>query len=343
MTAVEPCPASPTLADVARAAGVSLATASRVLNRVPLVRAETRRQVESAIAALGYRRQRAARSAPPARTRSIALVVCEEGLRLFTDPYFARIVAGISREVTAAEVQLVLLTVPSTKDSQVPAMHYLGSGPVDGALFVSMHGRSPLNVGRIGVPVVVGGQPMHGNDINQVSYVDVDNHGGAVRAVRHLIDSGRSMIATVAGPRDMTAGFDRLAGYRRVMADAERSDHGLVYFGDFSQASGEHATVRLLERRPHVDAIFAASDLMAVGVLRALRRAGRRVPDDVAVIGFDDLPVGRHTDPPLTTVRQPTEELGARMVRELLGLMDDSSAPQCGVVLDTELVPRASA
>jgi DNA-binding LacI/PurR family transcriptional regulator len=343
VTAAEPCPASPTLAEVARVAGVSLATASRVLNQVPLVRPETRRQVETAMAALGYRRHRAARTAPPPRTRSIALVVCEESLRLFSDPYFARLDTGVDRVVTTAGMQLVLLTVPSTKDHQTPAMDYLGGGSVDGALFVSVHGRNPLKLGRIGIPVVVAGRPVPGGDKDPVSYVDVDNHGGAVQAVRRLVDSGRSVIATVAGPRDMTAGFDRLAGYRQVMAQTERSDHGLVYFGDFSQVSGEHATIRLLERQPRVDAIFTASDLMAVGVLRALRRAGRRVPDDVAVVGFDDLPIGRHTDPPLTTVRQPTEELGARMARELLRLMDDRCAPQCGIMLDTELVPRASA
>ncbi|WP_394468223.1 LacI family DNA-binding transcriptional regulator [Kutzneria buriramensis] len=339
MTTVELFPARPTLADVARAAGVSLATASRVLNGFPRVRTETRRQVESAMATLGYERQRAARGAPQPRSRSIAFVVCEEGLRMFSDPYFARIVVGVSREVTAAGLQLVLLPVPSTKDCQAPAMHYLSSGHVDGALFVSMHGRSPLDLDRIEVPVVIGGRPSSG----QVSYVDADNLGGASQAVRHLIDSGRSVIATVAGPRDMTVGLDRLAGYRQVMADAQRSDHGLVFFGDFGQASGEHATTRLLERRPDVDAIFTASDLMAVGVLRALRRTGRRVPDDVAVIGFDDLPIGRHTDPPLTTVRQPIEEMGARMTRELLSQIVAGPSTPRRVVLDTELVLRASA
>jgi DNA-binding LacI/PurR family transcriptional regulator len=342
VTAVEPCPARPTLADVARAAGVSSATASRVLNGFPRVRAETRRQVESAMATLGYERQRAARGPTQPRTRSIAFVVCEEGMRLFSDPYFARIVVGVGREVTAAGLQLVLLPVPSTMDCQAPAMHYLSSGHVDGALFVSMHGRSPLDLDRIEVPVVVGGRPVDGEH-GDVSYVDADNVGGAAQAVRHLIDSGRSSIATVAGPRDMTVGLDRLAGYRRVMADAERSDHGLVAFGDFGQASGEHAAARLLERRPDVDAIFTASDLMAVGVLRALRRAGRRVPDDVAVIGFDDLPIGRRTDPPLTTVRQPIEEMGARMTRELLGLIVSGPSTPRRVVLDTELVLRASA
>ena len=342
MTAVEPCPVRPTLADVARAAGVSSATASRVLSGFPGVSPEKRRQVEAATAALGYERQRAARTTAQPRTRSIAFVICEEGLRLFSDPYFARIVVGASREVTAAGMQLVLLPVPSTKDCQMPAMHYLSAGHVDGALFVSMHGRSPLDLDHIGIPVVIGGRPINGDD-GRVSYVDADNRGGAAQAVRHLIDSGRSVVATVAGPRDMTVGLDRLAGYRRVMADAERSDHGLVFFGDFGQASGEHATTRLLERRPDVDAIFTASDLMAVGVLRALRRAGRRVPDDVAVIGFDDLPIGRHTDPPLTTVRQPIEEMGARMTRELIGLIVGGPSAPRRVVLDTELVLRASA
>jgi DNA-binding LacI/PurR family transcriptional regulator len=333
----------PTLADVARAAGVSSATASRVLNGFSRVRPETRRQVESAMAALGYERQRAARTPTQRRTRSIALVVCEENLKLFSDPYFARIVIGIGREAIAAGLQLVLLPVQSTPDCQAPAMHYLTGSHVDGALFVSMHGRSPLNLDAIDIPVVVGGRPVGAEADIPVTYVDADNRGGAARAVRHLIDSGRSVIATVAGPRDMTAGFDRLAGYRQVMADANRSDHGLVFFGDFGQASGEHATARLLERRPDVDAIFTASDLMAVGVLRALRRAGRDVPDDVAVIGFDDLAIGRHTDPPLTTVHQPIEEMGARMARELLGLIAGRCAPPRGVVLDTELVLRASA
>jgi DNA-binding LacI/PurR family transcriptional regulator len=343
VTTVELPDSRPTLADVARAAGVSSATASRVLNGFPRVRPETRKQVESAMAELGYVRRRAARMSTPRRTRSIAFVVCEEGLRLFADPYFARVVFGASRELTAAGMQLVLLTVPSTEDYQTSAVHYLGSGHVDGALFVSMHGRRPLNLEQVGIPVVLGGRPVYGEGEGRFSYVDADNLGGAERAVRYLIDQGRTTIATVAGPRDMTAGADRLKGYRQVMFEADRPDHGLVVFGDFGQASGEHATARLIERRPDVDAIFAASDLMAVGVLRALKRAGRRVPDDVAVIGFDDAPIGRHTDPPLTTVRQPIEEMGSRMTRELLAMIGGSPGTQRCVVLDTELVVRGSA
>ncbi|WP_284746204.1 LacI family DNA-binding transcriptional regulator [Amycolatopsis sp. RTGN1] len=330
----------PTLADVARAAGVSTATASRVLNGFPRVRPKTRNQVESAMSALGYARQRAAR-ATAGRTGSVALVVCEEVLRLFADPYFARISTGAGRELTEAGLQLVLLTVPATENYQAPVVRYLDGGHVDGALVVGMHGRRPLDLGWLGIPVVFGGRPVCAREPGRSSYVDVDNRGGAQRATQRFLDAGRRTVATIAGPQDMTAGVDRLLGYRQAVAGAGHGDRGLVVFGDFGQASGEHATARLLDRRPNVDAIFAASDMMAVGAMRALRRAGRRVPGDVAVIGFDDLPIGRRTDPPLTTVRQPIEEMGARMTGELLAMLGGSAGPRCAV-LDTELVARIS-
>ncbi|MFJ1760053.1 LacI family DNA-binding transcriptional regulator [Amycolatopsis sp. NPDC088138] len=329
----------PTLADVARVAGVSTATASRVLNGFPRVRPQTREQVESAMAALGYARHRAARAlAGP--TGSVALVVCEEVPRLFADPYFARVAAGAGRALTGVGLQLVLLTVPATEDYQAPVVRYLDGGHVDGALVIGMHGRRPLDLGRLGIPVVFGGRPACGRE-GRFSYVDVDNRGGSRRATQRFLDAGRHTVATIAGPQDMTAGVDRLLGYRQAVSDAGHGDRGLVVFGDFGQASGEHATARLLDRRPNVDAIFAASDMMAIGALRALRRAGRRVPGDVAVIGFDGLPIGRRTDPPLTTVRQPIEEMGARMTGELLAMLGGSAGPR-RAVLDTELVARTS-
>ncbi|MEQ0564494.1 LacI family DNA-binding transcriptional regulator [Amycolatopsis sp. NEAU-NG30] len=341
MSSAESSEFRPTLADVARAAGVSTATASRVLNGFPRVSPQRRRQVESAMLALGYARQRAARGSAAGRTGSIALVVCEEVLRMFTDPYFPRIAAGVGKELAAVDLQLVLLTVPSTENYQAPVQRYLEGGHVDGALVVGMHGRRPLDLDWLGIPVVFGGRPVHEGTPGGLSYVDVDNRGGARLATQRLIDSGRQTVATIAGPQDMTAGVDRLHGYRQAVLRAGRPDPGLVVFGDFGQASGEHAMARLLDRRPDVDAVFAASDMMAVGALRALRRAGRQVPGDVAVIGFDDLPISRWTDPPLTTVRQPVEEMGARMTGELLALIDGSVPRRC-TVLDTELVLRKS-
>ncbi|WP_410671630.1 LacI family DNA-binding transcriptional regulator [Amycolatopsis sp. cmx-4-68] len=342
MSTAESSELRPTLADVARVAGVSTATASRVLNGFPRVSPERRKQVESAMLALGYARQRAARTTTTRHTGSIALVVCEEVLRLFTDPYFPRIAAGVGRELAEVGLQLVLLTVPSTENYQAPVLRHLEGGHVDGALVVGMHGRRPLDLDWLGIPVVFGGRPVREGEPDRSSYVDVDNRGGARQATQRLIDGGRRTVATIAGPQDMTAGVDRLHGYRQAVLRAGRPDHGLVVFGDFGQASGEHAMARLLDRHPDVDAVFAASDLMAVGALRALRRAGREVPDDVALIGFDDLPISRRTDPPLTTVRQPVEEMGARMTGELLAMIG-GAAPRRHVVLDTRLVLRKSA
>jgi DNA-binding LacI/PurR family transcriptional regulator len=286
------------------------------------VRPGTRRQVEDAMTRLGYVRNRAAKGAKLRSTGSIALVVCEEGSRIFSDPFFPRIIWGVNRVLAPGGLQLVLLMARSDND-HLAAARYLRSGHVDGALFVSMHGQLPFDLEDLGVPVTLVGRPFSGD--GTLSYVDADNRGGAERAVQHLIAGGRARVATVAGPRDMIPGVDRLAGYHAAVLGAGISDPGL------------------LDRRPGLDAVFAASDLMAAGVLRALRSAGRRVPDDVAVVGFDDSPLARHTDPKLTTVRQPVDELGAQAARGLLALVGQTADGPRHIVLPTELVRRDSA
>ncbi len=339
MTVTFPAAAPPTLADVAQLAGVSSATASRVLTGSARVRPQTRRRVEEAMASLGYVRNRAARSADSRRAGSIAFVVCEENVKFFADPFFARLLWGVSKELSSVDLQLVLLTLHSPRECQTVS-RYLRSGHVDGALFVSMHGRLPFDLASLGIPLVLCGRPVNGGE--GLPYVDADNTGGAEMAVKHLIDKGRGAIATIAGPPDMGPGIDRLRGYRRAVSGAAGYDLGMVAYGDFSRVSGEHAVFRLLSHRPNLDAIFAASDLMAAGALRALRRTGRRVPDDVAVIGFDDSPLAQHTDPQLSTVRQPVEAMAARMARELLALIARAGRDPVQVVLDTELILRDS-
>jgi DNA-binding LacI/PurR family transcriptional regulator len=330
----------PTLADVALRAGVSSATASRVLSGSAHVRPQTRRKVTEAVASLGYVRNRAARSTDPRPAGSIALVVCEENVRAFADPFFARLLWSVTRELDAEDLQLVLLTLHSPHDGQkVP--RYLRSGHVDGAMFVGVHGKLTLDVAGLGIPVVLCGRPV--NDGEGLSYVDADNAGGAEAAVQYLIGKGRTAIATVAGPPDRGPGIDRLLGYRKGMASAGISDAGMVAYGDFSRSSGEHAMLRLIDHRPGLDAVFAASDLMAAGAIRALQRVGRRVPDDVAVIGFDDSPVAQQTSPPLSTVRQPIDAMAARMTRELLNLIGSPGQEPFRVVFDTKLILRESA
>ena len=289
---------------------------------------------------LGYVRNRAARSPSSRRAGSVALVMGEETIKVFADPFFARMLGSVSRELSSVDFQLVMLTLHSSRDHHTVS-RYLRSGHVDGALLVSMHGKRPLDLRSLGVPVVLAGRSF-GND-DGISYVDADNAGGATMAVEYLLKSGREMVATIAGPPDMAPGADRLAGYRKAMAEAGLGDPNLVVFGDFGRVSAEHALYRLLDRRPGIDAVFAASDLMAAGVLGALRRAGRRVPDDVAVIGFEDSPLAQHTDPKLTTVRQPVEAMGARMASELLALISRGGQQPAHVILDTELVIRDSA
>ncbi|CAM5609284.1 LacI family DNA-binding transcriptional regulator [Streptomyces hirsutus] len=177
-----------------------------------------------------------------------------------------------------------------------------------------------------------------------MTYVDADNVGGARSAVAHLLDSGRHAVATITGPSGMYVAQCRLRGYREALerAGAECRASWTVE-GDFSADSGHRAMAELIERAPEIDGVFAASDTMAAGALGALRAAGRRVPDDVAVIGFDDFPLAQHTDPKLTTVRQPLEEIGRTMVRLLLEEMEEPAVAWRHVILRTELVLRGSA
>lgn len=332
---------SATLEEVAQLAGVSRATVSRVVNGNPSVSDDVRRTVERAVDQLGYVPNRAARSLVTRRSDSVALIITEPATRLFGDPFFPRLLRGVTTELSARDIQLVLL-MPESRPEEDRAERYLAAGHVDGVLLVSLHGDDPLP-GRLaarGVPVVVGGRPPRHAP---VSYVDVDNRQGASLAVQHLVARGCQTIATIAGPQDMSAGVDRLVGYRDALGDAGLlNDPHLEAVADFMQEGGEAAMRLLLERRPDLDAVFIASDLMAAGALHALRAAGRRIPDDVAVVGYDDSPIAAMTDPPLTSVRQPIEEMGGEMARLLIRTAREPAASQRQVVLATELVPRRS-
>jgi len=214
------------------------------------------------MARLGYVRNRAARAARARQAGSIALVVGEENVKVFADPFFARILWGVSKELGSADVQLVLLTLHSPRDYHTVS-RYLRSGHVDGAFFVSMHSRPEFDLGSLGIPVVLCGRPVVGGD--SVSYVDADNVEGAAKAVNYLLGSGRKAVATIAGPPDMSPGIDRLLGYRKAMTAAGVHDPGMIAYGDFSRRAAEHALCRLVDHRPGLDAVFVASDLMAVG------------------------------------------------------------------------------
>ncbi len=332
---------SVTLEEVARVAGVSRATASRVVNGSPKVNPQARRGVERAIARLGYVPNRAARSLVTRRSDSIGVVIREPTARLFGDPYFPQLLSGISAALSPRGLQLILL-MPRSREEDRRLEQYLTAGHIDGVLLASLHGNDPLP-GRLdgdGIPVVVGGRPPEGV---RVSFVDNDNYGGAVAAVSHLIASGRHTVATISGPLDMEAGVARLRGYREALRSAGRSlDPSLEAEGEFTQESGAQAMRALLQRHPELDAVFVASDLMAAGALQVLNAAERRVPDDVAIVGFDDSPIALMTVPPLSTVRQSIEEMGREMVRLLLESIDERDRAPRQVILVTELILRGS-
>ena len=330
----------PTIDEVARVAGVGRGTASRVLNGSPQVSDSAREAVLRAVDELGYVPNRAARSLVTRRTDTVALVVSEDGERLFGDPYFAATVRGIHERLGPTHFQLVL-TLAGHDTDRARVVEYLTDQHVDGVLLLSLHADDDLadRLESRGLPTVCAGRPAQRRP---VCVVDADNHGGGRLAVEHLLERGRRTVATITGPQDMSSGVDRLAGAREAWSAAGLPDRGLrVVEGDYSEASGEAAMRALLAGGPRPDAVFAAADLMAVGALRVLREAGLRVPDDVALVGFDDAPVCRHADPELTTVRQPVEEMGAVMVDLLLARIAGREVA-AETVLPTALVVRAS-
>ncbi|MFG3019187.1 LacI family DNA-binding transcriptional regulator [Streptomyces sp. NPDC048254] len=338
----------PTLEAVAARAGVSRATVSRVVNGGDGVREPLVERVRKAVEELGYVPNQAARSLVTKRHDAVAVVIAEPETRIFTDPFFALQLRGISKELTAHDNQLVLLLTEG-RDDHARVARYLAGGHVDGALVFSLHLDDPLPglIEGAGVPTVFGGRPGWSDGTDSAVYVDCDNRGGARDAVRHLAGLDRTRIAHITGPLDQTSAADRLQGYRDVMDVLGKADPRLVVPSDFTPAGGERAMSELLDRCPDVDAVFAANDLTALGALRVLRERGRRVPEDVAVIGFDDvLPVTEETEPSLTTVRQDIEEMGRLMARLLLGSLargKPATGAPSSVILPTTLVRRVTA
>ena len=330
--------ATATIEEVAAAAGVSRSTVSRVVNGSTSVSPSALAAVQRAIEDLSYVPNRAARSLASRATMAIALVVPEDTTRFFGDPFFAAIVSGINARISRSDYVLNLII--ASDDPQDKTTAYLRSGAVDGAIVVSHH-ASDTFIDRIAavMPVVYGGRPVRERERDY--YIDVDNRAGARVATQYLIDKGYQRIASIAGPLTMPAGVDRLDGFREALREAGLEEVA-VEDGNFTADGGSAAMQRILVVGRDVDALFVASDLMARGALATLGRAGIRVPEDVALIGFDDSPVATAVVPPLTTMRQPSHEQGLMMADMLLSLLAGGDPPHV-TVLDTELVIRASA
>ncbi|MFC5831592.1 LacI family DNA-binding transcriptional regulator [Nonomuraea insulae] len=325
----------PTLEAVAARAGVSKSSVSRVINGASTVAPSIREVVLRAVRELGYVPHAAARNLATRRTNAVALVVSDPPKGLVSDdPMFSAVVRQASRKLEAAGKQVVLMLAGS-EDSRTRVAQYVAASHVDGVMLVSMHGADslPSTLARKGIPIV-----SLGRTNPAVPYVDNDNLGGAALAVRHLLGQGRRRVATITGPLDMIASQERLTGYTAVMR--ETGHRSIVAIGDFTRISGADAMRQLLQDDPGLDAVFAANDLMAIGALRTLRESGRRVPDDVAVVGFDDIEAALYTTPALTTVHSPMTDWATATVDLLLGLFEGGrNAP---LLLPADLVVRES-
>lgn len=327
----------PTLDEVARLAGVSRSAASRAINRSGHASRTTTEAVERAVLELGYVPNPTARALATQQSGAVVLAVSHHDPELFADPFYAQILAGVCAALERTDLVL-LLELADSDLGRARLERILRSRRADGIMLMELHGDDPLYrlAGKLNLPFVCGGRPLNAEP---AWYVDADNRGGARLAAEHLISTGRRRISTITGALDTHAGTARLRGFQDALAVAGL-DMSLVEGGDFTVASGAAAMTRLLSAHPGLDAVFAASDSMAAGALRALQAAGRSVPGDVAVVGFDDHVLARLTSPQLTTVAQPIKRLGTEMAKMLISLIDGEQPGP--LILPTRLVIRDS-
>lgn len=328
-----------TIRQVAKLAGVSRSSVSRVLNDHPNVSPEMREQVQKVIAETGYQPHPIARSLSSRRSNIIGLVIPLTIPSLFDDPFFPHLIQGVSQGCNAKDYALSLFLFHSREEERKLSRRLSRGELLDGVIVTATRIGAPLipQLLESQVPLVVQGR--HADP--RVNYVDVDNVTGATMAVTHLVRLGYQRIATIAGPPDNSAAQDRKQGYLDALQDRGRPvDDALIVTGDFTQTGGCEAMQQLLPHRP--DAVFVASDIMAHGALRAIHAAGLTVPDDIALVGFDDLPQSALVDPPLTTVRQPIQRLGALAVETLIDILDNGLELPRRLILPTELVIRDS-
>ncbi|MBO0985463.1 LacI family DNA-binding transcriptional regulator [Rathayibacter sp. SD072] len=337
MTPVGDPPRRPTIDDVAAAAGVSRGTVSRALNGGKWVSPDAQRAVDAAVRRTGYRANAHARGLRRRRAGAIAFVLGEDVERLFADPNVAVLLTHVSKALAEQGHAMVLL-LAADDASKRHALDFLGTGQIDGVMLVSWSRDLTLldELSAAGMPVVCCGTPDRRG--GGAGWVAADDREGARRMTEHLLSLGRRSPAMIAGPDDRLGASLRVDGYRDALGEAAA---GQVEYGDWSERSGAEAMTRLLESSPGVDAVFAANDRMAAGALTVLLAAGRRVPEDVAVGGFDDSPAASAATPAITTMRQPFERIAREMTRLLLAEIDGEQPAH--VQLATEFVRRESA
>ncbi len=330
-----------TLADVAKLAGVSSSTVSRVVSSRTPVSPEVREVVERAIVRLGYVPNRAARNLVTSRSNSFGVVITKSVSKWGSDPFVAPLLFGISDGLAETDIQLILIMASSRRDEE-RVQRYAQQGHVDGVIIVGSHAGDPIpgQLVNAGVPMVFSGRPAVMVDVD---YVDADHRSGARMAVNHLITGGRRQIGTIYGTLDMPSSRDKLDGYRDALAAAGFAfDPTLEAAGNYDPATAVQALRTLLEAHPDIDGVFVASDTMAAAVVGAIIEAGLRIPEDIAIVGYDGTPVALATRPMLSTIRQPIEAMGRAMAQMLLRRVEYPQEPPSHIIFTTELIVRES-
>jgi LacI family transcriptional regulator len=328
-----------TLEDIAQIGGVSRSTVSRVLNGDPNVSDATRQKVTEIIRQYNFQPNLAARGLAAGHTRVLGLVIPMGVAAIFTDPFFSLLIQGVSQACNAHEYSVMLwLADPEFERRTIHQILY--NGLVDGVILASMLLDDPITAALVDghLPfITIGRHPTN----EHVSYIDVDNRAGARDAVRFLCQLGRKRVASIYGPQNMIGGIERFEGYLDGLREngLPRMNEWMAA-GDFTEGGGYFAMQRLLIEKP--DAVFVASDPMAMGAMRAIQESGLNVPEDIAVIGFDDLPHSAHTNPPLTTIRQPIQRMGMTAAEMLIEMIERKNSQTRRIVLPTEMVIRSS-
>jgi LacI family transcriptional regulator len=325
--------------EIAKLSGVSRSTVSRVINNDLNVGKATREKVLKVIQQANYHPNAAARGLVTGRTRILGLVIPRGVSTLFTDPYFPLLIQGVAAACNSSDHSVMLwLAEPEYERRVIRQIMY--SGLIDGVIVASVLQGDPMvqALAEGKRPFILVGR--HPTD-NRISYIDVDNFNSSREMVLHLLRLGRRRVATITGPNNMIPGMDRREGYLAALRDRGLLPiPELMVEGDFTEAGGYSAMQRLLPHQP--DAVFAASDMMALGALRSLREAGRRVPEDVALVGFDDIPQAARSRPALTTVRQPIQRMGVVVTETLIDMIEHPEERPRRVILHTESVIRES-
>ena len=324
-----------TYTQIAREAGVSEATVSRVLNGDERVSPERAQRVRETVAKLGYKKNPAASALATGRTGLVAIVI-DDDLSIFADPFWSLVTTGITRVIADNNMQTLLL-VGSSGTPRGTVSSYLHAGGVDGAIFFQVHDEKVIHeLHRDGLPIVMAGTP----DVHlEFLHADTDNVGGAKQATQHLIDRGHKRIATITGDVRASAGAQRLDGFMQVHETNGREvNPALIAHGDYTHDSGVAGMKKIFESNEQVDAVFAANDLMALGAMAVIKDKGLRIPEDIAIVGFDDSIVSQTSRPLLTTIRQDISGLGEAtaelMIAQLAGTKPKSR------LLATELIVR---